>query len=151
MGPVERMVRALCPKRDNMGTTAATIAITSAANANAAAANAAAQEAARKACMAYVRGYEHDRATVIEMREYAGCIDRLHPAPLEPGDLMAWKIVVAVLLVGMVAGIVREWRDSFSAGPIEATLMGAVIGLCVSGGGLLLVAGVWFGARLLLA
>ena len=94
-----------------MGTTATTIAITSAANAQAAAANAAAQEAARKACMAYVRGYEHDRATVSEMREYAGCIERLHPAPLEPGDLMVWKVVVAVLLVGMVVGIVREWQD----------------------------------------
>ena len=49
-----------------MSTTATTIAITSAANAQAAAANAAAQEAKRKACMAYVRGYEHDRATVTE-------------------------------------------------------------------------------------
>ena len=126
-----------------MSTTAATIAINSAANA-------AAQEAARKACMAYVRGYEHDRATVAEMREYADCIDRLHPAPLEPGGLMAWKIVVAVLLIGMVAGIVREWRDSFS-GPIEATLMGAIMGLCVSGAGVLMVAGVWLGAKLLLA
>ncbi len=101
--------------------------------------------------MAYVKGYEHDRATVTEMREYAVCIDRLHPAPLEPGDLMLWKIVVAVLLIGMVAGIVREWRDSLSGGPIEATLMGAAMGLCVSSGGVLLVAGVWFGAKLLLA
>lgn len=134
-----------------MSTTATTIAITSAANANAAAANAAAQEAARKACMAYVRGYEHDRATVTEMREYAGCIDRLHRAPLEPGDLMAWKIVVAVLLVGMVVGVMREWRNEFSSGPIEAVLMGGIMGLMVSGGGVLLVAGVWFGARLLLA
>ena len=134
-----------------MGTTATTIAITSAANAQAAAANAAAQGAARKACMAYVRGYEHDRATVSEMREYAGCINRLHPAPLEPGDLMVWKVVVGVLLLGMVAGIVREWRDAFSAGPIEATLMGAIMGLCVSGASMLLVAGVWFGAKLLLA
>jgi hypothetical protein len=134
-----------------MSTTATTVAISAAANAQAAAANAAAQEAARKACMAYVRGYEHDRANVTEMREYAGCIDRLHPAPLEPGDLMAWKIVVAVLLVGMAVGAVREWRDSYSSGPIEAVLMGGMLGLCVSGGGVLLVAGVWFGARLLLA
>ena len=134
-----------------MGTTATTIAISSAANAQSAAANAAAQEAARKACMAYVRGYEHDRATVTEMREYAGCIERLYPAPLAPGDLMAWKVVVAVLLIGMVVGVVRQWRDSYSSGPIEAVLLGSLIGLMVSGGGVLLVAGVWFGARLLLA
>ncbi len=134
-----------------MSTTATTVAISAAANAQAAAANAAAQEAARKACMAYVRGYEHDRATVTEMREYAVCIGRLHPAPLEPGDLMAWKVVVAVLLIGMFVGVVREWRDPYSSEPIEAVLMGSGIGLCVSGGGVLLVAGVWFGARLLLA
>lgn len=134
-----------------MSTTATTIAITAAANAQAAAANAAAQEAARNACMAYVRGYQHDRATVAEMREYAGCIDRLHPAPLEPGDMMVWKIVVFVLLVGMAAGAVREWRDSYNGGYIEAVLFGSLIGLCFSGGAMLLVAGVWFGVKLLLA
>lgn len=57
--------------------------------------------------------------------------------------------MVAVLLIGMVVGIVREWRDS--SGPIEATLMGAAMGLVVSGGVVLLVAGMWFGAKRLLA
>ena len=108
-------------------------------------------QAARKACTAYVRGYEHDRATLTEMREYAGCIDRLHPKPIENGDLMAWKVVIAVLLVGMAVGVVREWRNRFSSGPLEAVLMGSLIGLMVSGVAMLLVAGVWFGVRLLLA
>jgi hypothetical protein len=131
--------------------TATTITITSAANAQAAAANAAAQEAGRKACMAFVRGYEHDRATVIEMREYASCIDRLHPAPLEAGDLMVLKVVVAVLLIGAVLGVRREWRNSFRSGRIDAVLWGSLLGLCVSGGGVLLAAGVWFGGKVLLA
>ena len=134
-----------------MSTTATTVAISAAANAQAVAANAAAQEAIRKACMAYVRGYEHDRATVSEMREYAGCIDRLHPASIEPYDLMVWKVVVAVLLVGIVVGIVRELRDPYSGGPIEAALFGSLMGMLVSGCGMLLVAGMWFGVRLLLA
>lgn len=108
-------------------------------------------QAARKACTAYVRGYEHDRATLTEMREYAGCIDRLHPKPIENGDLMAWKVVIAVLLVGMAVGVVREWRNRFSSGPLEAVLMGSLIGLMVSGVAMLLVAGVWLGVRLLLA
>ena len=127
------------------------IALSAAANAQAAAANAVAQEAARKACMAYVRGYEHDRANVIEMREYAGCIDRLHQAPMEPGNLMVWKVVVFVLLIGVVVGVVRQWRSPYSDGPLEALLMGSMLGLCVSGGAVLLMAGVWFGVRLLLA
>ena len=108
-------------------------------------------QAARKACMAYVRGYEHDRATLTEMREYAGCIGRLHPKPIETGDLMAWKVVVAVLLVGLAVGVVREWRNRFSNGPIEAVLIGSLMGLVVSGCGVLLVEGVWFGVSLLLA
>jgi hypothetical protein len=128
-----------------------TIAATSASTAAAAAANAAAQEAARKACMAYVQGYEHERATVTQMREYAGCISRLHPTPLEPGELMAWKIVVAVLLVGMVVGVVRAWREPFVSGPIEAVFLGSLLGLCVSAGGMMLVTGAWLGAKLLMA
>ena len=85
------------------------------------------------------------------MREYAGCVYRLHPAPLEPIDLMALKVVVAVLLVGMAVGVVREWRDSYSRSPIDEIMFGSIIGLCFSGVGMLLVAGVWFGVRLLLA
>lgn len=133
-----------------MGTTATTVAVTSAVNAQAAAANVAAQEAARKACMAYVRGYEHERATVTEMREYAGCIERLHPVPLEPGDMLTMKIAVAVFLVGMAVGVVCEWRHSYYIDPMYATLMGALMGLCMSGVVMLLVVGTWFGARLLL-
>jgi hypothetical protein len=127
------------------------VSIASAANVSAAAANAAAEESARKACMAVVRGYEHDRASVAEMREYAGCIDRLYPTPMVPGDLMVWKVVVAVLLIGMAIGMVREWRGTFTSGRIEAVMTGSVIGLCVSGVGVLLVAGVWFGIRFLLS
>lgn len=133
-----------------MPTTAA-VAISAAANANATAANIAAQEAARKACAALVRGYEHDRATVEEMREYAGCINRLHPTPMQPGDLMIWKVVVLVLLFGTLAGIVWQWRNEFSSGPIEAVLMGGLIGFVASGGGVILAAGAWFAFRLLAA
>jgi hypothetical protein len=134
-----------------MGTTATTIAITSAANAQAATANAAAQEAARKACMAQVRGYEHDRATVAEMRAYAGCIGRLHPQELSADAMTGLKVVVAVLLAGAVIGVVREWRDPFRGGLIKTVMVGSIMGLCVSGGGLLLAAGAWYGVKLLLA
>ena len=135
-----------------MGTTATTIAITSAANAQAAAANAAAQEAARKACMAYVRGFEHDRATVDEMREYAGCIDRIHPAPMTEEALGVAKVAVLVIFAAMVAGVVWERRErTISNGWFGAVLGGSLMGGLVGGVGLLVVAGVWFGVRLLLA
>lgn len=131
--------------------TATSIAISSAANAQAAAANAAAQEAARTACMTYVKGYQHDQATVAEMQSYAECIDRLYPQELSADGLAAAKVVIAILLAGVVIGIVHQYRDSYSEGPIEIVFMGSILGLVVSGGGMLLVAGLWFGVRLLLA
>lgn len=135
-----------------MGTTATTIAITSAANAQAVAANAAAQEAARKACMAYVRGFEHDRATVTEMREYAGCIDRLHPSPMTEEALGVAKFAVLVIFAAMVAGVVWERRERMlSNGWFGAVFGGSLVGGLVGAVGLLVVAGVWFGVRLLLA
>ena len=128
-----------------------TIAISSAANAQAAAANAAAQEAARKACMGYVRGYEHDRATVTEMREYAGCIDRLHPAPMTEEASGVAKFAVLVMFAAIVAGIVWERRErSMSDGWFGAVFGGGLIGFCFGAGGLLAVAGVWWGVLLLL-
>ncbi len=127
-----------------MSTTATTIAITSATNAAAAAAH------ARSACMSYVRGYEHERATVTEMREYAGCVDRLHPAPMESGDMMAWKFVIVVLLISMVAGAVHEWHDPF-AEPFEAIFFGGIMGLGVGAVGVAVLAGIWFGVRFLAA
>ena len=135
-----------------MSTAATTVAISAAANAQAAAANAAAQEAARKACMAYVRGYEHDRATVTEMREYAGCVDRLNPAPMTGESLGVAKFVVLVMFAAILAGVVWERRErSMSDGWLGAVVGGGLIGLCCGAGGLLAVAGVWWGVRLLLA
>ena len=126
-----------------MSTTATTIAITSAANAQAAAANAAAQDAARKACMAYVRGYEHDRATVTEMREYAGCIDRLHPAPMTEDALGVAKFAVVLMFAAVVAGVIWERREhSISDSWFGAIFGGGLIGLCFGAGGLLALAGV---------
>lgn len=132
-----------------MSTTA--IAISAAANAQAAAANAASQEAARTACMTYVRGYQHDRATVAEMQGYAECIGRLYPQGLSADGLVAAKVVIAILLAGVVIGIVHQYRDSYSEGLIETVFIGSILGVAVSGSGMLLLASLWFGVRLLLA
>lgn len=114
------------------------------------AANTVAQEAARTACMTYVRGYQHDHATVAEMQGYAKCIGRLYPQELSADGLVAAKVIIAILLGGVVIGIVHQYRDSYSEGLIDPLFMGSILGLVVSGGGMLLLAGLWFGVRLLL-
>jgi hypothetical protein len=71
--------------------------------------------AERKACVASVKGYRHDEATVAEMRTYSSCIDRLHPNPIGPEATLLLKVAVAVVLIGMVVGAVRAvWRDGWS-------------------------------------
>lgn len=132
-----------------MSTTA--IAITSAANAQAVAANAAAQEAAHKACITYVRGYEHDRATVSEMREYAGCIDVLYPAPMTAEGLVVAKFAVLVIFAAMVVGVLVERKECvLSNGWFGAVLVGSVVGAVLGSVALLVVTGLWYGVRLLL-
>lgn len=131
---------------------ATAIAVSAAANAQAAAAQAAANEAARVACASLVRGYEHDRSTVSGMREYAGCIERLYPEPMPDAVLIWAKIAVAVLLVSFVAGVANEFRSSSRwAGPTERFFTGGLFGLMTGCLGFLLVAGGWFGIKLLLA
>ena len=126
-----------------MGTTATAVALSGAANA---------QEAARKACMAYVRGYENDRATVTEMREYAGCIDRLHQAPMTGDVLGVVKIIVLALFISAALGVVWERRNrTLSDGWVGAVVCGGFIGFAAGSCGLLALAGVWFGVRVLLA
>ena len=135
-----------------MSTTATTIAITSAANAQAMAANVEAQEALRKACTIYVRGYEHDRATVSEMREYAGCIERLHPVPITEEALVLAKFAMVVILGAIAAGVVWEYRErTLNYGWFGTVLWGSLVGLVVGVCGLLGLAGVWLGVGLLLS
>lgn len=92
--------------------------------------------------------YEHDRATVTEMREYAGCVDRLHPAPLTEEALGVEKFAVLVLFAAAAAGVIWERRErSMGDGWFGAVFGGGLIGLCFGVGGLLAVGGVWWGVR----
>lgn len=123
------------------------------ASTGAAIAQAQAREAESKACMAYVRGYDHERATVEEMRSYAGCIDRLHPEPMSADAITAWKVMIVILFVGVVIGIVRSVRNrsTFSDGVFGAVLFGCISGFIVTFIGILAVAGVCAGVAFLMS
>ncbi len=112
----------------------ASTAIALSANSTAIAANAIAQEASRKACLGYVRGYNHDVATVEEMREYAGCIEKLHPAALEEGSLLVVKIMILIVFATTIGGVFYEKRHRvwLSKGWVGAIILGGLSGLGAS-------------------
>ena len=106
------------------------IALASVASGQAAAA---ANLAARASCIASVRGYAHDSATVAEMREYAGCVNRLHPEPLGADAVLAWKIAILIVLLSPFVGVACLWprerggRPGHTRG--EAVVLGTITGL----------------------
>jgi hypothetical protein len=116
------------------------MAIASTAAAVAAANSAQAAAAARRAeCAVTVKGYQHDKATVAEMRQYADCIDALHPDPIQLG--IGTLVVCSVLLAGIVVGAVHEFLCGFGSDSVFARLgFGAFKGF-VGGGALLIVGG----------
>ena len=120
----------------------ASTAIALSANSTAIAANAIAQEASRKACLAFVRGYNHDAATVEEMREYAGCVEKLHPATLEEGSLLVVKIMILIVFATTIGGVFYEKKHRLwlSEGWGGAILLG---GLCGAVAGVVGVVVVW--------
>jgi len=86
------------------------IAIGAAASAQAIAAEARARRAEELACQSFVRGYQHDTATVESMQQYAKCIRILHPTdrPMTGSDVTAVKFVLVALLLG---GVYNTWAN----------------------------------------
>lgn len=118
------------------------VALAASANANAAAANAAAARAKRIACMKYVPGYEHDTATVTEMRQYAECVDILHPEPMTGGEV-AW--VKAAIVAGMIGAAAAAWiwgREEGIFGGVMGFLFGGISGAFAVGAAWFLIAAV---------
>jgi hypothetical protein len=88
--------------------------IAAGAAAQSAAAAVAARAAKVTACTQFVQGYQHDRATVAEMREYAGCVEAPHPTPVSDSTALGIKAAIVIVLVCMVIGAIRG--DTFDSG-----------------------------------
>jgi hypothetical protein len=135
-----------------MKTIAMAVSTSTAATSAAASANAQAIGATRLSCTSYVRGYEHDRAKVTEMREYAGCVGHLHPDQITGESLAVAKFAVLLMFAAILAGFVWERRNNtMGEGWINAVVWGGLAGFGCGCLGLLAAAGVWFVVRLLLA
>ena len=120
----------------------ASTAIALSANSTAIAANSIAKEAARKSCLGYVKGYNHDVATVEEMREYAGCVEKLHPADPAGNDLIVVKLMILIVFATTIGGVFYEKKHSlfWSKGWGDAILLG---GLCGAAAGVVGLVVVW--------
>lgn len=91
------------------GTTA--LAISTGAAAQSAAAAAQAHAARVTACQAFVPNYHHAEATVEQRQAYAGCISLLHPQEVTGSGLIAIKVLVVLVFVGIGFGLWRAKKD----------------------------------------
>lgn len=105
------------------------IAIASAANTQALIAQQQADRAAKMACEAMMPAYTHQGATVDQMRGYAECVSRLYPVPASGDELIALKVAVALLFIGVIGGAWAGRNDC--EGPIMGAFMGFIGVLCV--------------------
>jgi hypothetical protein len=80
----------------------------SASTAIAISAQAAAHRAEVSACQAVVSSFDSHGATVAESKQYAHCIDLLHPSEIGADGIIALKIVFVIAMVGLVYGAASE-------------------------------------------
>jgi hypothetical protein len=99
---------------------------TSAAFAGASAANnamaqAAAHQAKVERCIVETGAFNPSTASTIQKQSYAECITTLYPNNFTGGEVLVAKVLIAILLIAMVVGAIRGWRED---GVGEACLMG---------------------------
>jgi hypothetical protein len=122
----------------------------SAAVGAAVAANVALQSAAaRRACEASMPTFQHEGASVAEMRSYSSCVQRLYPSPMSDDSIMVAKACVFVLIAAFVAGLIWGWFDNSFGSRLASMGMNAIGWLTCAAAGLLAIAGLWFGIKFL--
>lgn len=93
-----------------MSTTAVTVALAASASANA---SSAATAAHRAECALTISNFDSKAATLGQMKEYASCVNYLHPADLSSSTLLTLKvsIIVSFMLAFLVVFIHRKNLD----------------------------------------
>jgi len=89
------------------------LAISAGAAASANAANMRARKAEEASCKMMVKGYEHNTATIAEQKDYAHCINLLHPKALDPSAILILKILFIIGLIGAVVTYMKEEYSDF--------------------------------------
>ena len=83
-------------------------------------------------CTAWIPGYQHDGASVDQMRHYAGCINWLHPAPSDDTASLWLKTAIIAAFIGIGIGIwwMKDDRlfDTWYGRSIDGSFAGAFCG-----------------------
>lgn len=73
-----------------------------------------AAQAHREACRATMVEYDGKTATVEQKQAYAGCVRALHPESMDPGSIVALKVVFVIAVLCGAAGAWVEWQSPYS-------------------------------------
>ena len=103
----------------------AAVGIVAGASAQAAVAS---SQAAKALCVARMPNFDAKTATVQQARDYASCVHRVYGSgePMDPSAVIALKFVVALSFVGLIAGGVYGWRNTW--GDMLDVVMWAIVG-----------------------
>lgn len=124
-----------------VGTSAAMAGV---ASAQAAAASAAAHAARVAQCKATIPNFDAQRATVSEMKEYAGCVETLYPTEIGADATVALKVLFVVALAGAVFAI---WKDRQGHTDFGGQVLAGVMGFMLAPLALASIAGLALGIR----
>lgn len=81
------------------------------------------EEEKTELCILFVGGFDSKKSSVVEQKHYASCVQRLNPEPVTESETVFGKVCVIGLLVALVVGIIKGWRD----GGLEGAML---YGMC---------------------
>lgn len=103
------------------------IAISTSAAVTATNANSVALRVKKDNCSYMMKGFKHEFSTIKEQRDYAECVDLLHPKELEPTEIIFLKLL---FILGLIGAGCTFYNQKFYHGEdlIGATLLGLLGG-----------------------
>ena len=122
-----------------VGTSAAMAGV---AASQAAVAQAAAHQARVAQCKATIPNFDAQRATISEMKEYAGCVETLYPTEIGADATVALKVLFVVALAGAAFAI---WKDRQGYTDFGGQVLAGVMGFMLAPLALASIAGLALG------
>ena len=117
---------------------------TSAAASQASVAQAAAHQARVAQCKATIPNFDAQRATVSEMKEYAGCVETLYPTEIGADATVALKVLFVVALAGAAFAV---WKDRHGYTDLGGQVLAGLMGFMLAPLALASIAGLALGIR----